>query len=474
MNRDDASHTHQPSVLFVDDDANMGATVVRGLAKLGMSAEHVGSSADALARLAASAAFDAVVTDVRMQGMDGIALSERIAETNPELPVIVVTGFGSLETAIRAMRAGAYDFLTKPFEIDTLHLALKRAIQHKALREEVRRLRAEGRSAAPSDELVGRSPAMQRVYDLVSRVADAEVSVLITGETGSGKELVARALHRQSRRVAGPFVTLNCSAVPEALLESELFGHHKGAFTDARGARKGLFVQAHGGTLFLDEIGDLPLALQPKLLRALQERVIRPVGADTEVPVDVRVIAATHRDLEQMVEERTFREDLYYRLNVVTIDLPPLRARGNDVLLLAQTFLETASQRSHKPLRGIRPEAAERLLAYPWPGNVRELVNCIERAVALTRHDEVTVEDLPPKVRDHQRRTVVVVPDRPDELVAMDEIERRYLEKVMEAVRGNKTQAAAVLGWDRKRLYRKLEKYGLLPEGSRATEPPQE
>jgi two-component system response regulator HydG len=465
-------HTTQPTVLFVDDDVHMGATVVRGLAKLGMTVVHVTSAKAALEAIDANAALEAVVTDVRMHGMDGLTLSERIAEKSPELPVIVVTGFGSLETAIRAIRAGAYDFLTKPFEIDALHLALTRAIQHKALREEVRRLRSEGRRAAPSDEMVGRSPAMQCVYDLVSRVADAEVSVLITGETGTGKELVARALHRQSRRVAGPFVVVNCAALPEALLESELFGHSKGAFTDAHSARKGLFVQAHGGTLFLDEIGDLPLALQPKLLRALQERVIRPLGTNTEVPVDVRVIAATHRDLEQMVEERSFREDLYYRLNVVTIDLPPLRARGNDVLLLAQHFLEAASARANKPLRGIRPEAAERLLAYPWPGNVRELANCIERAVALTRHDEITVEDLPPKVREHERRSVVVVPEHPDELLPMDEIERRYVEKVMEAVGGNKSQAAAILGWDRKRLYRKLEKYGLLRMGTRKSEPP--
>ena len=463
----------EPSVLIVDDDENMCTTLVRSLDKLGLSAAAVTSAQEALVRLEAEHSFDAVVTDIQMKGMDGIALCERIAESNPELPVIVVTGFGSLEAAIRAIRAGAYDFITKPFDVDALHLTLMRAIQHRALREEVRRLRAEVRTASPSDDIVGRSPPMQRVYDLVGRVADAEVSVLITGETGTGKELVARALHRQSRRVARPFVALNCSAVPEALLESELFGHQKGAFTDARGTRKGLFQHAHGGTLFLDEIGDLPLALQPKLLRALQERTIRPVGADAEIPVDVRVVAATHRDLEQMVEDKTFREDLYYRLNVVTIDLPALRSRGNDVLALAQHYLAIASKRSQKNVVGIRPEAAERLLAYPWPGNVRELVNCIERAVALTRHDELTVEDLPPKVRDHQRRTVVLVPDRLDELVSMDEVERRYLEKVMEAVRGNKTQAAQVLGWDRKRLYRKLEKYGFLPEGSaRASEPP--
>jgi two-component system response regulator HydG len=285
-------------------------------------------------------------------------------------------------------------------------------------------------------------------------------------------ERVARAIHRQSKRVGQPFVAINCSAVPESLLESELFGHVKGAFTDARGARKGLFQQANGGTLFLDEIGDMPVALQPKLLRVLQERVVRPVGSDQEFPIDVRVLAATHRELEQMVEERNFREDLYYRLNVVSVEMPPLRARGNDVLALAQHYLVEAAHRSGKSVKGISSEAAERLLAYPWPGNVRELVNCMERAVALTRYDSITVEDLPAKVRDHKRTQVVVVAENEEELVSMDEVEHRYIAKVMEAVQGNKTRAAEILGFDRKRLYRKLEKYGLIAGGGRMSEPP--
>ena len=459
------------TILLVDDDRSMGDMLVRALGKRGFVAKHASSGAEALSTMQTQS-FDVVVTDLNMMGIDGIALCRRIVESQPDVPVIVITAFGSMETAISAIRAGAYDFITKPFEVDTLDIALARAIQHRVLKDEVRRLREHTRNAAPSEEMIGTSPAMQRVYDLLSRIADSDVSVLVMGETGTGKELVARAIHRQSKRVGQPFVAINCSAVPESLLESELFGHTKGAFTDARGARKGLFQQANGGTLFLDEIGDMPVALQPKLLRVLQERAVRPVGSDQEFPIDVRVIAATHRELEAMVEDRVFREDLYYRLNVVSVEMPPLRARGNDVLVLAQHYLREAARRSGKRVEGISPEAAERLLSYPWPGNVRELVNCMERAVALTRFDSITVEDLPAKVRDHKRTQVVVVAENDEELVSMDEVEHRYIAKVMEAVQGNKTRAAEVLGFDRKRLYRKLEKYGVIAGGGRMSEPP--
>ena len=459
------------NVLLVDDDRSMGDMLVRALGKKGFVARHTSSGVEALQAIEKDS-YDVVVTDLNMKGLDGIALCRRIVDSQPDVPVIVITAFGSMETAISAIRAGAYDFITKPFEIDTFDIALARAIQHRVLRDEVRRLREHTRNVTPSEEMIGTSPAMQRVYDLLSRIADSDVSVLITGETGTGKELVARAVHRQSKRVGQPFVAINCSAVPESLLESELFGHTKGAFTDARGARKGLFQQANGGTLFLDEIGDMPVALQPKLLRVLQERAVRPVGSDQEFPIDVRVLAATHRELETMVEERNFREDLYYRLNVVAVEIPPLRARGNDVLAVAQHYLVEAARRSGKSVKGLSPEAAERLLVYPWPGNVRELVNCMERAVALTRFDSITVEDLPAKVRDHKRTQVVVVAENDEELVSMDEVEHRYIAKVMEAVQGNKTRAAEVLGFDRKRLYRKLEKYGLIAGGGRMSEPP--
>jgi two-component system response regulator AtoC len=453
----------QPSkstVLVAEDDASMGAFLVRALGKRGFEVRHVPSGAEALAALEAGS-FDVVVTDLHMRGMDGITLCKRIVERAAEVPVIVVTAFGSLDTAIQAIRAGAYDFITKPFEIDALELALARAIRHRVLREEVRRLRSQSPEQPPTGELVGRSEAMKRVFDVIHRVAETDVSVLLSGETGTGKEVVARAIHQLSRRSEGPFVAINCSAVPEALLESELFGHVRGAFTDARGPRKGLFQQASGGTLLLDEIGDMPMSLQPKLLRVLQERAVRPVGSDSEVPVDVRVLAATHRDLEAMVEERAFREDLFYRLHVVSVDLPPLRIRGNDVLLLAQHFLEQAARRARKEVRGLSTAAADRLLAYSWPGNVRELANCMERAVALTAHELVAVDDLPPRLREAAPRDDTT-PALGDELVTMDEIERRYVVRVMDAVKGNKSQAAQLLGWDRKRLYRKLQKHGLL------------
>ena len=287
------------------------------------------------------------------------------------------------------------------------------------------------------------------------------MSVLVTGESGTGKELVARALHAGGRRARGPFVAVNCAAVPEPLLESELFGHVRGAFTDAKEARAGLFQQAAGGTLFLDEIGDMPLPLQPKLLRALQERTVRPIGGSQEIPVDVRIVAATNRDLEEAIEDRRFREDLYFRINVVQLPLPALRARGGDVLELAQHFVARFASRAGKSVVGISPAAAERLLAYSWPGNVRELQNCVERAVALTRYDHIAVDDLPEKIRDYRRSHVLVTSDDPSELVPMEEVERRYILRVMEAVQSNKTAAARILGYDRKRLYRKLEKLGI-------------
>jgi two-component system response regulator AtoC len=311
---------------------------------------------------------------------------------------------------------------------------------------------------------------MRKVYDRISRLAESDASaVLLTGESGTGKELVARALHRRSRRSAGAFVGINCAAMPETLLESELFGHVRGAFTDAKSARKGLFVEANRGTLFLDEIGELPLMVQPKLLRALETRCVRPVGGTTEVPFDVNLVTATNRDLETAVAEGRFREDLFYRINVVRLDLPPLRARGGDALLLAQHFLERFTARSGKSVRRLSSAVAEKLLAYAWPGNVRELQNCIEHAVALARFEEVTVEDLPERIRNYRSSNVLVVGDDPSELVPMEVVERRYVLRVLEAVGGNRSVAARILGYDRKTLYRRLESYGV-PSGADKTD----
>jgi two-component system response regulator HydG len=449
-------------VLIVDDDKTMCEFLVEGLAGRGFEPTFRTSADEALTLLAAQD-FDAIVTDLNMPGLKGTEFCARCALNRPDTPVLVVTGFGSLETAVAAIRAGAYDYLTKPFEIEALGLALERATKHRALREEVKSLRRAVAESTRWDEVIGASLAMKRVHDLLERIADSDTTVLVTGETGTGKEVVARALHARSRRKTAPFVPINCGAIPESLLESELFGHVKGAFTDARSARPGLFVQAKGGTVFLDEIGDMPREMQVKLLRALQERKARPVGGDQEVDLDVRVIAATNRDLEDAVHEGRFREDLFYRLNVINLALPPLRARGNDVLLLAQHFLEHFATRADKKVTGLSSGAAEKLLAYAWPGNVRELQNCMERAVALTRFEQLTVDDLPEKIRDHRRSHVLVTSDDPSELVPMEEVERRYVLRVLESTGGNKSVAAQILGFDRKTLYRKLERYGEPP-----------
>lgn len=454
-------------VLVVDDDTDMCELLVAGLQKRGFDAHYKTSASEAF-DLLSTAEFDVVVTDLHMHGMNGIELCRRIVDNWPDLPVVVITAFGSLETAIAGIRVGAYDFLTKPFEIDVLKLTLDRAINHRSLKRELTRLRRAVQESQRFEEMLGASTSMKKVYDLLDRVAESEASVLIMGESGTGKELVARALHKRSRRGKGPFVAINCAAMPETLLESELFGHVKGAFTDAKNAHQGLFVQANGGTLFLDEIGEVPLSLQPKLLRALQERVVRPVGGSTEVSVDVRIFAATNRDLETAVDERRFREDLFYRINVIQVGLPALRARGNDILLLAQHFLEHFAALARKDVVGMSTAVAEKLLAYSWPGNVRELQNCVERAVALTSYSQITVEDLPEKIRNYQTSHVIIASNDPSELVSMEEVEKRYIVRVLDAVGGNKTLATQILGFDRTTLYRKLERYGIGKEREKA------
>jgi len=452
-------------VLIVDDDTSMCELLAESLAQQGYEVRWKASAQEALAEVE-QRNFDVVLTDINMKEMNGLELCQKATEIHPDLPVIVITAFGSMETAVQAIRAGAYDFITKPFDIDVVAIAIERAVKHGLLQREVQRLQRAVDESRRFDELLGASPAMKEVYDLLERVAESESTVLVTGESGTGKELVARALHRRSKRASGPFVAINCAAMPEQLLESELFGHTKGAFTDARTARPGLFVQAKGGTIFLDEIGDMPLGLQPKLLRALQERSVRPVGGDHETPIDVRVVAASNRDLETAIEERKFREDLYYRINVIHVELPPLRARGADVLLLAQHYLEHFAAQSQKDVRTLDAEAAERLSAYAWPGNVRELANCLERAVALTRSESIGCADLPEKIRNYRTSHVLVAATDPSELVPLEEVEKRYILRVLEAVGGNKTLAAQVLGLDRKTLYRKLDRYGTERSGT--------
>ena len=449
------------NVLLVDDEAAMGDYLVEGLASAGFGAAAVQSGEQALAQIAAQE-FDVLVTDLRMKGMTGLELCRRVRETTAELPVIVLTAFGDYAAAVEAVRAGAYDFLAKPVKIDTLELALTRAVERRRLRQEVRALK-ESRREHEFGGLIGESSAMRKVHDLLARIAPADTSVLVTGESGTGKELVARALHMESPRHAGPFVAINCAAVPENLLEGELFGYQRGAFTDAKTSKAGLFVEASGGTLFLDEVGDLPLGLQAKLLRALQERVVRPLGGTREIPFEVRLVTATNRDLETAVEEKRFREDFYFRINVVEVRLPPLRVRGNDILSLAAHFLAQFAERAKKPVSAMTAEVGEKLLSYPWPGNVRELENVIERAVALTTHDHITVQDLPEKVAEHRRSHVVLTDET--EFVTLEEMEKRYILQILAAVGGSKSVAARTLGLDRTTLWRKLERYQI--EGSK-------
>jgi two-component system response regulator HydG len=457
---DRGPHVEPSRILVVDDEPAMVQTLARGLGKRGFTVTTETSGTAALEHIERED-FDAVLTDLSMRPIGGIELCERARALRPDLPVIVLTAFGSMETAVAALRSGAYDFLSKPIDLDVAEHALTRAVEARRLRGELRRLREGAASQAAFAELVGDSPAMRRVLDTVARVASSEATVLVTGESGVGKELVARALHRHGPRRDGPFVGINCAALPASLLETELFGHVKGAFTDAKVARTGLFVQADGGTLFLDEVGEMPLEMQPKLLRAIQERCVRPIGGEREVPFDARVVAATNKDLLDAVERGTFREDLYFRLAVIELEVPPLRSRGGDVLLIAHRLLERAATRAGKAVHGIDAEAARMLVRYRWPGNVRELANCIERAVAMARFDQLTVDDLPPRVRDFTpSRDVLVAADDPESLVALEEVERRYILRVLDAVGGRRGQAARILGLDRKTLYRKLERWG--------------
>jgi len=437
-------------VLIIDDDPDFCRFAELAVRSCGFAAAST-TNAEACLETLAREEFGVVLADVHLDGASGIDLCARIAERWENIPVVVMTARGTLETAIAAIRAGAYDFVTKPLDRAALERTLERAWRHQRLSHEIRR--AERFVAEPGfEKIVGESDAMKRVLEIVARVAPLEAPILITGESGTGKELVARAIHEHSER-SGPFVALSCAAVPENLLESELFGHARGAFTDARAARIGLLAQASGGTLFLDEIGDMSLALQPKLLRVLQERCFRPIGSNDEVAFDARIVAATNRDLESAVRDRAFREDLFFRLNVVRIHVPPLRARGGDVFLLAHHF----ARRSGSSIK-ISEAAAEKLARYPWPGNVRELSNCIEHAAALTRGSEIVSVDLPDSVREWHGVHDGDAP-APKELVPLEELEREYILKVLREVGGNKTVACKILGLDRKTLYRRLRRY---------------
>ncbi len=416
-------------VFFVDDEREMVDLVVLGLKKRGITVVPFNTGGDAIAALP-DHDIDVVVTDLNMKGMSGLEVCQKVVADRPDVPVIVLTAFGSLETAVGAIRSGAYDFVTKPVEIEALAIAVRRAAEHRALRGEVKRLREAVATTRGHGDLVGASPPMHRVYDLVEQVAAAESPVLITGESGTGKQAVARVMHERSRRASGPFIALTCAGADDALTEA--------------------FARAKGGTLFLEDVSELPLAAQPLLLRKLQEGT-----------PDVRIIAASSQDLEAMIEDKRFREDLFYRINVIHVPLPPLRARGGDVLLLAQHFLRKAAVVLDKKVVALSPAAAERLLAHDWPGNVRELENSIERAVAVAHFEDIQVEDLPEKIRERRARNAALSGSDLPELLTLEEVERRHVLRVLEACKSNRTDAAKILEVDRKTLYRKLLRWGV-------------
>ncbi len=444
-------------ILVVDDDPDGCDACRMALASDGYDATAETSALEALRRVSRGE-FDLVVTDVTMPEMTGIELCRRIAEGSNPVPVILLTGRGEVETVIDALRVGAIDFLRKPIDSRALSAAVARALT----------LQAKQTAASPSerdprkrprldlDTTLGRSPAMQQVYELVSVLAGSLASVLLQGESGTGKDVIAHAIHDSSQVKAGPFVALNCAAMPAGLLESELFGHARGAFTDAKHASKGLFVEANGGTLLLDEIGELPIEMQPKLLRALQERTVRPIGGRDEIPFDCRLITATNRDLEREVKNKRFREDLYYRLDVVRVTVPPLRDRGDDILALARHFLARFGKNTQ---RSLSPAVEQLLLAYRWPGNVRELENCIERAVTMAPADELRVEDLPSKIRAFEPTPSIPLEAGGADVVSLNEVERRHIFRAIELASGNKTVAAQMLGINRRTLQRRLKQF---------------
>jgi len=462
----DPEDRRRAGILVVEDDAAMRDLLVEELTDSGFRVESASGGRTGVERVRAGG-IDVVVTDLRMPDLDGFDLLRDIKATEASPHVIMITAFGSIDTAIKAVKLGAYDYITKPFEIEALAIAVEKAIAERGLRKELARLRKELQRPYRMGNVVGRSPGMQEVFGLVQRLSGSAASVLITGESGTGKELIARAIHYNSPRAAKPFVAVNLAAIPETLIESELFGHKRGAFTDARNDHPGLFVEADQGTIFLDEIGELPVPLQAKLLRALQEREVRALGATKPDKIDVRVVAATNRDLESRMREGQFREDLFYRLNVIHIALPPLRTRAEDILALAEHFLAEAKRRSARPIGGFTQSAIKAMLAYHWPGNVRELENAVERAVALCEVGEIGPDDLPSQVRE--RRSTDILAGALARGLTLADLEKEYIERVLIAEGGNKTRAANRLGLDRKTLYRKLEEYakvGAPPESS--------
>ncbi len=441
------------NVVVIDDEMSMVSLLQKFLSKQGFLVRTYTRAEDALEAITRHPA-DVVLTDLRMPQIDGMEVLARVRQIDPRIPILVMTAFGSTESAVEAIRQGAMDYITKPFNLDEVVLSLTRALELRQLRDEVEQLREEVGLRDTFSGILTRSRRMRDVLELVKRVAGARSTVLIRGKSGTGKELIARALHEAGPRKKAPFLAINCSALPESLLESELFGHVRGAFTGAFTNKKGLFEEAKGGTIFLDEIGEITPAIQMKLLRVLQDHELRPVGGNTPTKIDVRVVAATNADLEASIASGAFREDLYYRLSVIPIHLPELKERREDIPLLAMHFIKRFAGENEKPVTGIEEDALALLSQYDWPGNVRELENVMERAVMLTSHTRIVREDLPPGVRG---RADAPPAYRLPSGWTLADLEDAYIDQVLEETRGHKTRAAEVLGIDRRTLHRKLK-----------------
>lgn len=449
-------------IIVVDDDKEMGSVLNEYLSEKGYSVHVYDSALSALAEINDPKKFeindlDLIITDYRMPGLDGMSFLEKCKEIIPEVPVVLITAFGSIDSAIEATKRGAFHYIVKPFKLAEISLTIERAVQFRALNKQNEILRGENRASHSFSGLIGKSAPMLEVFDLIKRVAPSVANVMIQGESGTGKELVARAIHNLGVRADKPFIAINCTAIPETLLESELFGHAKGSFTGAISRKKGLFEEADGGTLFLDEIGDLALGLQSKLLRVLQERKVRAVGENVEKNVDVRIITATHKDLKAAIKDGRFREDLFYRLSVIPIVIPPLRHRTEDIPLLAHHFLNKYSSINGTEIRGFTKEAMQLLVSLPWEGNVRELENIIERAVVLCRNQYIGTEDLP---KGENGSVESFHAQACQDLPPLEDIEKRYIRFVLEKTGGRKEKASHILGINRRTLYRKEREYG--------------
>lgn len=450
-------------ILVVDDDHGHLTTLKTIIQSWGYRVRTADDGDEAIARVT-SEPVDLILMDVRMARVGGIEALKQIRAYNPSIPVIIMTAYSSVQSAVEALKAGAYDYLIKPLDFEILKMTLERAREHAGLKRENRDLKAQLQSSFDVSNILGTSPAMKEMLEMLAMVAPSEATVLITGASGTGKELIARSIHHNSPRKDGPLVVVNCAAIAETLLESELFGHEKGAFTGADRRRDGRFLQAHGGTVFLDEIGETSSVMQAKLLRVIQEREIQRVGGEETLAVDVRILAATNRDLEAEVRQGRFREDLFFRLNVVTLNVPPLMDRKEDIPLLAHHFMERFAHKNRKTVKGFSPTAMDMLIKYAWPGNVRELENAVERAVILMTSDHVTEKELPLNVvkayeQDHPE-IVVPVSSVQTGLRSLEEIEKEAIFATLKATGGNKSETARRLGITRKTLHNKLKLYG--------------